>query len=122
MFACLQSDFDIVVMRRATYDVGRAVGATNPYPWLETYVVSRSLECPPDPAVKVLASVPDVVRLKRTAEGKRVWLCGGGSLAGQALESGLIDAVIIKRNPVVFGEGIPLFEAKSAFRFAPVKR
>lgn len=47
------------------------------------------------------------MRELKTGEGADIWLCGGGNLAGQL--AGEIDRLMLKRNPVMFGAGIPLF-------------
>jgi hypothetical protein len=46
--------FDTIVMGRTTYDIGRAVGLTSPYPHLRQIVVSTSIAASPDPAVEVV--------------------------------------------------------------------
>jgi hypothetical protein len=46
--------FDTIVMGRTTYDIGRAVGLTSPYPHLRQIVVSTSAAASPDPAVEVV--------------------------------------------------------------------
>lgn len=106
-------EYDAVVMGRKTYDVGLSQGVTNPYPWLSTYVFSRSLERSPDPAVTLVstaASAASVVsELKQKHE--RLWLCGGADLAGQLLGAGLIDRLLLKVNPFLLGQGIPLFQS-----------
>jgi len=105
----LQS-FDTVLMGRATYDLGRRFGVTNPYPTMKQYVFSRTLHESPDPAVKLVSeNVPGVVRELKTQLGKDIWLCGGANLASALFAEGLIDEVIVKTNPVLFGTGKPLF-------------
>jgi dihydrofolate reductase len=49
-----------------------------------------------------------VQRLK-AEEGTDIYLCGGGAFAGFLLDRGLIDQVVLKLNPLVFGRGIRLF-------------
>ena len=41
--------------------------------------------------------------------GKDIYLCGGADLAGTLFAAGLVDEIIVKLNPVVFGSGISLF-------------
>jgi dihydrofolate reductase len=100
--------FDTVLMGRATYDVGRRAGLTNPYPHLEQYVISKSLERDPDPAVKLVASEPlGFVQQLKARDGLAIWLCGGGKLATALFDE--IDEVIVKINPLILGAGIPMF-------------
>lgn len=107
-FASLKSDYGAVVMGRATYEVGLAAGVTNPYPWLDTHVVSRSMEASPDEAISIVREL-DAVEALRRGVGDPIWLCGGGELATAMMSRGLIDELVLKVNPVVLGEGIPLF-------------
>lgn len=101
--------FDTVVMGRNTYEVGVAIGVTSPYPHLRQYVVSRSMARSPDPAINVVSRDPvGWMRELKCEDGLDIWLCGGARLAG-ALH-GEIDRLILKINPVVLGDGMPLFE------------
>lgn len=107
--------FDAVLMGRRTYEVGSAQGLMSPYPTLDQYVVSSSMSVDPDPDVSLVRSNPVafVTELKRSA-GKAIWICGGSELATPLLEAGLIDRVILKVAPVLFGDGIPLFRSEIA--------
>ena len=40
--------------------------------------------------------------------GRSIWICGGSELATDLFEANLVDEVIIKLNPILFGTGIPL--------------
>jgi len=40
---------------------------------------------------------------------KNVWMVGGGNVASQWVEHGLIDELIVTLVPVILGEGLPLF-------------
>jgi dihydrofolate reductase len=42
------------------------------------------------------------------AGGKNVWIVGGGELAGQFYDHGLLDQVIVQIAPVTLGAGAPL--------------
>ena len=101
--------FDTVLMGRNTYEVGVALGITSPYPHLRQYVVSRSMPASPDPAISLVSRDPvQCVRELKREEGLDIWLCGGARLAGALYDQ--IDRLIVKVNPVVLGDGIPLFE------------
>jgi dihydrofolate reductase len=101
--------FDTVLMGRTTYDIGRKVGLTSPYPHLRQVVVSSSMTAPPDPAVEVVGQdVVDRVRALKAEHGNDLWLAGGGRLAAFLVDE--IDELILKVNPVVLGAGTPLFD------------
>jgi dihydrofolate reductase len=42
------------------------------------------------------------------AAGKNVWIVGGGALAGQFYDHGLLDELFVQVGSVVLGEGKPL--------------
>jgi dihydrofolate reductase len=48
----------------------------------------------------------------KAAEGKNVWLVGGGDLVGQFHDQGLLDEVIIGMASVFLGSGAPLLPRK----------
>ncbi len=52
-------------------------------------------------------------RLVEAAEGKDVWVVGGGDLAGQFLDAGLLDEVHVQYTPVVLGAGAPLLPRRA---------
>ena len=100
----------VVLMGRRTYEVGLALGVTNPYPWLRQVVFSRTLPASPDANVELVAGDPAefVRRLKAEQPDADLWLCGGGALAAALLGAGLVDEVIVKVSPVLLGSGVPL--------------
>ena len=102
--------FDAVLMGRKTYEVGLNAGITSPYPMLDQYVFSRTMAQSPDAAVELIADdAIGLVNALKQQPGKAIWLCGGAQLASTLGGAGLIDKVIVKLNPVLFGDGIPLF-------------
>lgn len=102
--------FDAVLMGRKTYEVGLREGITSPYPTLDQYVFSQTLKKSPDKQVKLIREkAVDTVEALKQESGKAIWLCGGADLASTFLRANLIDKLIVKLNPVVFGSGIPLF-------------
>lgn len=102
--------FDAVLMGRKTYEVGLEVGITNPYPTLDQYVFSRSMKESPDTRVQLVSEkAVEVVAALKEDPGKAIWLCGGCDLATTLFSADLVDELIVKLNPVLFGSGIPLF-------------
>lgn len=101
--------FSTVLMGWNTYAVGLEGGVHSPYRHLEQIVFSRSHHAPADAEnLRVTAEDPlTTVQELRGQPGGDIWLCGGGLLASHLLSE--IDRLILKRNPVVFGTGIPLF-------------
>lgn len=64
---------------------------------------------PDDYVELVRENAVNVTRTLKQQEGKAIWLCGGGSLASTLLAEDLIDRLIVKLNPVIFGKRIPIF-------------
>jgi len=52
-------------------------------------------------------------KLKKSSADQKLWLCGGARLAGSLLDVKLIDRLILKVNPVIIGNGIPLFDGNN---------
>ncbi|MFV0433714.1 MAG: dihydrofolate reductase family protein, partial [Leucobacter sp.] len=103
--------FDTVILGRESYDIARTVGIERPYAHLSEYVATRSAENAPD-GVTFTADALQTVRELKQQPGLSIYLCGGGNLAGELLPE--IDRLILKRNPVVFGDGIRLFGSPKA--------
>jgi dihydrofolate reductase len=102
--------FDTVLMGRNTYEPGLEVGLSSPYPTLKQYVFSTTMEESPDEEVTLVSEdAAGLVRGLKAERGKDIWLAGGATLAASLLSEGLIDELMLKVNPVVLGEGIPLF-------------
>jgi dihydrofolate reductase len=47
--------------------------------------------------------------MREAAEGKNIWIVGGGDLAGQFHDAGLLDELIIQIGSATLGRGKPLF-------------
>ena len=98
--------FDTVIQGRASYDIARAAGIEQPYAHLSEFVATRSETTPPA-GVTFTADALTTVRELKQQEGLAIYLCGGGNRAGALLPE--IDRLILKRNPVVLGDGVRLF-------------
>lgn len=105
--------FDTVLMGRKTYEVGLSEGKTNPYPMMKQYVFSKTMTESPDKNVELVSKKGiELVQTLKQKPGSAIWLCGGSDLASTLFTENLIDEIILKVNPVLFGSGIPLFSNK----------
>jgi dihydrofolate reductase len=60
--------------------------------------------------------------LVAAAEGKNVWIVGGGELVGQFADVGLLDEVIVFIAPVTLGAGKPLLPRRLELRLEETGR
>lgn len=99
-----------IVMGRSTYDVTRRDGRWDYAKWPCVVATSRPVEDLPDNA-EVLAGTPAelVARLRERGADGRIWMFGGGELARQFLDAGLLDTIETGIIPIVLGAGIPAF-------------
>ncbi len=113
--------FDTVIMGRKTYEFGYNFGmkpGDAPYGNMQHYLFSSSLELPEaNENIHICPMDVDMVHQLKSKEGTDIYLCGGGAFAGWLLDHELIDVLKIKLNPIILGEGVPLFgESKKAHR------
>jgi len=92
------------------------VGESGAWPYLEKpywVLSSRQLQTPADERVQVHVAdgaVEDLYEEMIAAAGDRnLWIVGGGNVASQFAEAGLLDEMIVTVVPVVLGTGKPLF-------------
>ena len=99
-----------IVMGRGTYDSTRRDGRWEYAKWPCVVATSRPVEDLPDNA-EVLAGTPAelVARLRERGADGRIWMFGGGELARQFLDAGLLDTIETGIIPIVLGAGIPAF-------------
>ncbi|MEG3435742.1 dihydrofolate reductase family protein [Pannus brasiliensis CCIBt3594] len=100
---------DALLLGRRTYEQILGFGSW-PYPGKPCFVFSRTPLSGEIPEVTFTPANPreTVAELRERGWG-RVWLVGGGQLAGSFRESGSIDELIVSVMPIVLGSGIPLF-------------
>jgi len=60
--------------------------------------------------------------LVEAAGGRNVWIVGGGDLAGQFADAGLLDEVIVYVAPVTLGAGAPLLPRRIELRLEELAR
>lgn len=104
-----------VVMGRSTYEWVRdhlhAADETWPYA-IPTWVITHAQLPGIDGADLRFAHgevAPIHAQITEAAGGKNIWVVGGGDLAGQFADAGLLDQLVVSIAPVTLGAGRPLF-------------
>jgi dihydrofolate reductase len=88
--------------------------------WVFTH---RQLRVVPAPIVFTSADVSAVhAEMLRAAGDRNVWIVGGGDLAGQFADAGLLDEVIVSIAPVTLGGGAPLLPRRLELRLEELGR
>lgn len=86
------------------------------WPYAQPCWVFSSRNLPPIPGADIRFTRGDVKpvheAMQKAAEGKNVWLVGGGDLVGQFHDAGLLDEVIVQVGSVTLGAGKPLLPRK----------
>lgn len=105
--------YDTVIMGRRTYEYGYAFGlqpGTRAYPHMRHYIFSKTIQLQNRQGIEIVRDreIEQVQQLKQEV-GTPIYLCGGGTFAGFLFDHKLIDELILKLNPLVFGNGIKLF-------------
>jgi dihydrofolate reductase len=92
-------------------------GGRWPYEGKPSWILSsRDLPRPEGDHVDVRirnAPVPDLFdEMVESAAGANLWVMGGGNVASQFADEGLLDEVLVTLVPVVLGKGKPLFDRR----------
>lgn len=113
-FTASLTQYDTVIMGRATYEFGVQFGlklGEPAYTGIKHIIVSKTLNFKSTPQVHLVSSdIDKIIQALQMEEGKDIWLCGGGILGSYLLKKKLINEICLKINPVILGEGIRLFE------------
>lgn len=117
-----------LVMGSVTYEwildhLDLAGGGRWPYPGKPCWVLSsRELRLPEGDGVDVRIADAPVSELHgemaAAAGGGALWVVGGGNVASQFADTGLIDELIMTVVPVVLGAGKPVFDRPPDASFA----
>jgi dihydrofolate reductase len=85
----------------------------SPWPYTQPAWIFSSRTLPAIPGVNLHFVQGDVrpvhAAMRRAAGDKNLWVVGGGDLAGQFFDAGLLDEIIVQIGSVTLGQGKPLF-------------
>jgi len=65
---------------------------------------------------------PIHAQMTAAANGRDLWVVGGGDLAGQFAEAGLLDEVCVQLAPVTLGTGRPVFPRRFDLKLTELAR
>jgi len=114
-------------MLRHAQTVAAQAGSAWPYAQPTWVFTHRRLPAAPGADVRfVQGDVRPVHAAMRSATGgKNLWVVGGGDLAGQFHDAGLLDELIVQVGSVTLGRGKPLFPRRldsATLRLASVRQ
>ncbi|MEQ8470750.1 MAG: dihydrofolate reductase family protein [Marinoscillum sp.] len=106
-------------MLRHAEEVVATVGSPWPYTQPTWVFSSRSLIPEEGRDIRMVnGNVKTVHEEMRAAAGsKNIWIVGGGDLAGQFYDAGLLDEIIVQVGSVTLGQGKPLFPRRTSRPF-----
>jgi dihydrofolate reductase len=107
-----------IVMGRGTYDIVKRY-AEWPYAKYPCVVATRRPIENLAPDTEIVAGSPQEMldNLRRRGASGRIWVLGGGDLARQFMDAGLLDTIEIGTIPVILGSGIPAFGGRQPDRW-----
>ena len=113
------SEVGAIAMGSSTYEwllkhavkPGAADEGAWPYSQPTWVFTSRQLEAPADADIRFVEGDvrPVHAQMKKIADTRNIWVMGGGDLAGQFFDAGLLDELIIQIGSVSLGRGNPVF-------------
>lgn len=113
--------FDVMIMGRKTWSAAIAnfseeelKGAEEMQGGMRSVVFSRKLEPGVRGSYEIVNTDPgEFVRDLKQQQGKDICVMGGGELARELFEAGLIDEVGFNIHPLLLGSGVPIFHRMS---------
>ena len=114
-------------MLRNADDVVSSTGSSWPYTQPTWVFSSRSLLAEEGRNIHMANGDirPVHEQMKAAAGSKNIWIVGGGDLAGQFYDAGLLDEIIVQVGSVTLGRGKPLFPRRATsppFKLISVKQ
>ncbi|MEL6105399.1 MAG: dihydrofolate reductase family protein [Planctomycetota bacterium] len=119
--AKLFQEIDALVMGRRTYDFIHDHG-TWPYEDKPAWVFTRrKLTALPGASLIPTTSISSLMEQANERGIRHLWLLGGGELASQFLENGLLTRIVVTELPIKLRKGLPLFKRHRLEEFASAR-
>jgi dihydrofolate reductase len=119
-------DVGAIAMGSSTYDwiLDHASDGNWPYDVPSWVFTHRELRVVPNARIEFTSAPIASVHAEMVAAagGKNVWIVGGGDLAGQFADAGVLDEVLVSIAPVTLGGGAPLLPRRLELRLEELGR
>ena len=126
------ADVGAIAMGSTTYEwiLDHEFAGKDPAEWKWPYDIPcwvfthRQLQVVPGAAIEFTSAGIATVHeaMVSAARGRNVWIVGGGDLAGQFADAGLLDEVLVTIAPVTLGAGAPLLPRRLELRLDELGR
>ncbi|MDO8736277.1 MAG: dihydrofolate reductase family protein [Thermoleophilia bacterium] len=112
----LMATVDTLVMGRVTYETSISLeGGVDIFEGKKVFVFTQRKDLKPLAGVAFIhESAEKTVTGLKEEDGGTIWLFGGGQLATALSDAGLIDEYLIAVQPILLGDGIPLWRTPHA--------
>jgi dihydrofolate reductase len=126
------ADVGAIAMGSTTYEwiLDHEFAGKDPAEWKWPYDIPcwvfthRQLQGVPGAAIEFTSAGIATVHeaMVSAARGRNVWIVGGGDLAGQFADAGVLDEVLVTIAPVTLGAGAPLLPRRLELRLDELGR
>lgn len=105
----------VIVMGRTTFEtIGKALPGRRNIVYTKSEIAMEGIETTSlEPA--------DLIQKLESEGHKEVAICGGSSIYSMFMESGLVDNIYLTVEPILFGDGIKLFNSENKTKLLLVK-
>ncbi len=106
----------VIIMGMRTYLDILSFDLPWPYDDFDSYVVTSKKDQYSNQKIKEFIDFNTLKNMIPKLE-QDVFVLGGGNLAGQLIDLGLIDKIILVQMPIILGAGIRFFQNKKTFNY-----
>ncbi len=96
-------------IRRNAEKAQAEAGSSWPYAQRTWVFTKRKLKAVPGADIRFFSGDAGIAhtQMRAASQGKNIWIVGGGDLAGQFFDAGLLDEIIVQLGAVTLGQGKP---------------
>ncbi len=99
-----------VLVGRKTYELMKKDGTLADMPYKKLFVLTSNKDKFMDNEVLFVSSISDAIKILTKENPTQLLIAGGAAANTAALKTGLVDEIILDIEPILFGNGLSLFE------------